>query len=406
MIGEQRKKEILGPHHQCSVPIAVIVWKILSVSPRNRDRQNDRDRDENHRGRDSHQGGSSSRRRISPSERPVPKPSKTLGVFGLSILTQEKDLERLFRPYGRVEMISVLKDRDTGKSRGYGFITFDSIESASKAIAGMNGYVYNDRQMRVDFTLSNKKVVSPRRSPPPQNDNSPPASAVPVVVPPGGAPAGFPFAMPPYGYYPYPYMFAPPSGQESAAGSTNPTGEGKDGPVVAPPPMMPFIAPVGWKEGDPLPAQHPGPIMYFDPRNGPSPSVIPGAGGAPPGMPFPMAMYPPYMFDPRAAGQEDRGKSNNRRDSSRDRDRERDRGSGGGRDSYRRERDERDEGGRRRRGDSVDRRNESHRGDRDRDRGDRGGDRNDRFGDRDRNRDRNVATSRDDYDGGRRRDRD
>ncbi|KAI9328523.1 hypothetical protein BDR26DRAFT_808321, partial [Obelidium mucronatum] len=90
-----------------------------------------------------------------------PKPSKTLGVFGLSILTHERDLDTLFRPFGRIESISVLKDKITGKSRGYGFITFEDVESATKAIAGMNGVMYNDRQMRVDYTLSTKRVESP-----------------------------------------------------------------------------------------------------------------------------------------------------------------------------------------------------------------------------------------------------
>ncbi|KAJ3062381.1 hypothetical protein HDU98_001742, partial [Podochytrium sp. JEL0797] len=163
------------------------------VSPRRptsrdtRDRRGDRDRRDD-RGSNREQSGyrgNDSRRQLSPGDRPVPKPSKTLGVFGLSILTHERDVENLFRPFGKIMSISVLKDKivsslflfffgwvvcldgflmrfpiQTGKSRGYGFVTFDEIESATKAIAGMNGVVYNERQMRVDYTLSTKQVES------------------------------------------------------------------------------------------------------------------------------------------------------------------------------------------------------------------------------------------------------
>ncbi|KAI9340803.1 hypothetical protein DFJ73DRAFT_844542 [Zopfochytrium polystomum] len=93
-------------------------------------------------------------RQVSPTSRGVPEPSKVLGVFGLSILTKERDLDRLFGEFGQVVDISMITDKHTGKSRGFAFVTFATIEAASKAREAMNGMEYNQRKMRVDFSLT------------------------------------------------------------------------------------------------------------------------------------------------------------------------------------------------------------------------------------------------------------
>ncbi|KAJ3412302.1 T-complex-associated testis-expressed protein 1 [Chytridiales sp. JEL 0842] len=97
------------------------------------------------------------RRHISPSERGTPEPCKVLGVFGLSILTKERDLEKLFGQYGRITHVTIIEDKISAKSRGFGFITFESIEDAAKAREALNGYELNDRKMRVDYSLTKKK---------------------------------------------------------------------------------------------------------------------------------------------------------------------------------------------------------------------------------------------------------
>ncbi|TPX76472.1 hypothetical protein CcCBS67573_g02264 [Chytriomyces confervae] len=280
-------------------------------SPLNRGQSRERSLSpERQRGRDEYRpnhGDGSSRslehkRRISPSERPKPAPSKTLGVFGLSILTQEHDIDRLFRVYGRIEKISVLKDKITGKSRGYGFITYTDVESATKAIEGLNGFVFNDRQMRVDYTLSTKRVQSPSSSSR-NRQASPPVPlthGLPPVPIPGGDPraaAAYPGYPMPYGYFPFPYGYPYPP--------IDGDGKGRDGKS-------------GRKDGDPH-VHVPPPIMYYDPRN-PAP-----AGGVPP--PFPFALppgypAPPFHYDPRAIG-------DLRRRDDRDDRRDRDRRSGG-----------------------------------------------------------------------------
>ncbi|KAJ3101527.1 Transformer-2 protein alpha [Phlyctochytrium planicorne] len=100
------------------------------------------------------------RRGPPPPDAPSPPPSKVLGVFGLSIHTRERDLEELFGRYGRISNVSIIQDRQTGKSRGFGFITFDSVDDAIKARAEMSGYVFNQREMRVDFSMT-KRAHSP-----------------------------------------------------------------------------------------------------------------------------------------------------------------------------------------------------------------------------------------------------
>ncbi|KAJ3203178.1 transformer 2 beta [Entophlyctis luteolus] len=123
---------------------------------RDKDRPGDRDRDFRRRSSSRDRGGAASRRHVDPSDRPTPDPCPVLGVFGLSILTSERDLDRLFSPFGRIQDITILFDKQTNKSRGFGFITFEDTDAAAKAREAMNGYDYNDRRMRVDFSLTKR----------------------------------------------------------------------------------------------------------------------------------------------------------------------------------------------------------------------------------------------------------
>ncbi|ORY47652.1 RNA-binding domain-containing protein [Rhizoclosmatium globosum] len=107
-------------------------------------------------GRDRFRDSRPPRRNISPSARGVPEPCNVLGVFGLSILTRERDLEKLFGEFGPIKDIAILFDKQTQKSRGFGFITFEDVEAATKAREAMNGYEFNERRMRVDFSLTKR----------------------------------------------------------------------------------------------------------------------------------------------------------------------------------------------------------------------------------------------------------
>ncbi len=59
-----------------------------------------------------------------------PKESRCLGVFGLSLYTQERELREIFGKYGPVEEVQVVYDHQTGRSRGFAFIYMRNVEDA------------------------------------------------------------------------------------------------------------------------------------------------------------------------------------------------------------------------------------------------------------------------------------
>ncbi|XP_077332160.1 cold-inducible RNA-binding protein-like isoform X1 [Lithobates pipiens] len=73
-----------------------------------------------------------------------------LFVGGLSFDTNEQSLEDVFGKYGNIQEVVVVKDRETKRSRGFGFVTFENAEDAKDAMAGMNGKTVDGRQIRVD----------------------------------------------------------------------------------------------------------------------------------------------------------------------------------------------------------------------------------------------------------------
>lgn len=76
--------------------------------------------------------------------------SKKLFVGGLSWGTTEDGLREAFEPYGEVADAKVITDRETGRSRGFGFVTFQDDGVASEAAAQMNGAQLDGRTIRVD----------------------------------------------------------------------------------------------------------------------------------------------------------------------------------------------------------------------------------------------------------------
>uniref|UniRef100_H3B3H3 Cold inducible RNA binding protein n=2 Tax=Latimeria chalumnae TaxID=7897 RepID=H3B3H3_LATCH len=73
-----------------------------------------------------------------------------LFVGGLSFDTSEQGLEEVFCKYGQVSEVVVIKDRETGRSRGFGFVTFENPEDAKDALMAMNGKSVDGRSIRVD----------------------------------------------------------------------------------------------------------------------------------------------------------------------------------------------------------------------------------------------------------------
>ncbi|KAK4128358.1 hypothetical protein N657DRAFT_652063 [Parathielavia appendiculata] len=73
-----------------------------------------------------------------------------LFIGGLAWHTDEATLRQKFEEFGMVEEAVVVKDRDTGRSRGFGFVRYTNEEDAQKAISAMNNVQFDGRQIRVD----------------------------------------------------------------------------------------------------------------------------------------------------------------------------------------------------------------------------------------------------------------
>lgn len=73
-----------------------------------------------------------------------------LFVGNFSFNTTEGDLQALFAPYGSVESVAVVTDRQTGRSRGFGFVEMSDRGEAERAIEALNGKDYGGRTLNVN----------------------------------------------------------------------------------------------------------------------------------------------------------------------------------------------------------------------------------------------------------------
>lgn len=82
--------------------------------------------------------------------------STNLFVGNLTFTTTNGDLEGLFAEFGEVSKAQVITDRDTGRSRGFGFVEMATPEAAQKAISSLDGKSIDGRALNVN-------VAKPRR---------------------------------------------------------------------------------------------------------------------------------------------------------------------------------------------------------------------------------------------------
>jgi|SRR6185436_4610352 len=75
--------------------------------------------------------------------------SKKLFVGNLSFQTTEGDVTSAFEQCGAVESVAIIMDRETGRSKGFGFVVMEE-DGASKAIASLNGSQLNGRTLTVN----------------------------------------------------------------------------------------------------------------------------------------------------------------------------------------------------------------------------------------------------------------
>ena|SRR5690349_12903663 len=73
-----------------------------------------------------------------------------LFVGNFAFNTTEDDLRELFQAYGNVESVAVVTDRDTGRSRGFGFVEMPDRGEAEKAIQGLNGKQVGGRTLNIN----------------------------------------------------------------------------------------------------------------------------------------------------------------------------------------------------------------------------------------------------------------
>ena len=76
--------------------------------------------------------------------------AKKLYVGNLSYNTGDRDLQEMFEEYGSVQSAQVIMDRDTGRSKGFGFVEMGSDEEAQAAIKGLNGKEVGGRALTVN----------------------------------------------------------------------------------------------------------------------------------------------------------------------------------------------------------------------------------------------------------------
>ena len=80
---------------------------------------------------------------------------KNIFVGNLDFNTSEDELRTMFETYGLVDRVSIMTDRDTGRSRGFGFVEMTNAEDGEKAIAALNGSQLGGRTLNVNEARPN-----------------------------------------------------------------------------------------------------------------------------------------------------------------------------------------------------------------------------------------------------------
>ena len=78
-------------------------------------------------------------------------------VYNLAPETEENVLWQLFGPFGAVQSVKVIRDFQTQKCKGFGFVTMTNYDEALMAIQSLNGYTLGNRVLQVSFKTNNRK---------------------------------------------------------------------------------------------------------------------------------------------------------------------------------------------------------------------------------------------------------
>lgn len=77
--------------------------------------------------------------------------TKKLFIGGLPWALQTEDLQEIASEFGEVVFARVMTDRETGRSRGFGFVEYEDVDTATKAKEELDGAEIEGRTIRVDF---------------------------------------------------------------------------------------------------------------------------------------------------------------------------------------------------------------------------------------------------------------
>ena len=89
--------------------------------------------------------------------------AKKLYVGNLPFSVSSSDLEQVFQAHGTVESAQVITDRDTGRSKGFGFVEMRNDQEAQEAIQALNGQEFNGRALTVNEARPREERGSGRR---------------------------------------------------------------------------------------------------------------------------------------------------------------------------------------------------------------------------------------------------
>uniref|UniRef100_A0A0K2T2F3 Transformer 2 beta homolog (Drosophila) [Latimeria chalumnae] n=1 Tax=Lepeophtheirus salmonis TaxID=72036 RepID=A0A0K2T2F3_LEPSM len=106
--------------------------------------------------RHSHSRSPMSNRRRHVGSRDAPEVTNCLGIFGLSLYTTERELEKEFSKFGPIEKVTVVLDGKTGRSRGFAFVYFESLEDSKAAKEAMCDQEIDGRRIRVDYSITKR----------------------------------------------------------------------------------------------------------------------------------------------------------------------------------------------------------------------------------------------------------
>jgi cold-inducible RNA-binding protein len=84
-------------------------------------------------------------------------------VGNLAFTATEAEVRALFEPYGVVERVNLIEDRDTGRARGFGFVTMPDATEGQAAIDGLNGTTMGGRALTINEARPREERGGPRR---------------------------------------------------------------------------------------------------------------------------------------------------------------------------------------------------------------------------------------------------